>query len=976
VYRIDRFDANSVAVFRRNVGETKFEAWSPTGSGDNLVLSSNQLAANFYNVEWSANPAKATLGGKTLIPGKGPGDVVTFQQLWDTRWSWKNGDVLAETTSPVNGSYRRLVSDGKGGVKYQVRNFTSDPWNDLYDFASAADGQKLDVFQMTLTGDVLSKRTVAVSTMDQFSEGDAVTVIDIWAANVHAPNDTVLAYFYDPDYASLWRARMVNGHIELEFRPTGANHWKFAQSVYAPDDLKNVSTFPWHAAKHDGGIPDEVKVAVPGQTTVPTTTVPPPSPTPTGTSTIIQNMNEGDSIFYSDVWESLMETSWKDNQTKSVNVAFGKDYVLDRNYRLRFVPYNGLQLERETKTGGQWIVESVFPDMDSYFNSEVVGTLHWYLPMNDGSIPDALAAVAKPKMSPWPGKQVGDGILNSDIDMLSASDWNDYDVIATAMSHTGGVEYRIYKIGDTFVWESRGVGDPKWNVTAVFTKDPQKTLPGFTKWITSGDKVDPTSDSVKVALAQAKALKAAQAAPPPTPTKLKPGQTHIPGKSVGDQADSNEILANYSKYVDGSIIGYRTEKGYSYYSKSTTYRLIVQDGKLIQQKTNAKGVWGSTEIISPKGYGIYGKWDLVDEKATPQHVKNIQNFIDKKLGKGKYAPKQLLTPKQGPGLPVGGIQAPGTNFGSLQHVDISAWNDSEKDEIYLFFKGKGLYTSSNEEAIWAGVQEVKSHFINKYKGKYLNLTEVEILRILDERSALKHGKTDAHLFETKIVKWVNTPGGRSFVSKRIDAPIAATHVKVPMSAIDTSGIDPDKQTYRVFSVDEARVARDESWAKYGEPNKTQKAAQRSYTGSSSGSWNAAIRNGSTSYENQINSAQNGMRPSTRPMLLHRGTSFLELNDPNINSYQTLLPYVGRTYINRGFNSTSVGGHAAFSGNLLIEFECPIGTPMSFVRDFSQHSSENEMTLATHLVYKILSVTQDPNGYRTIMRVRVLGPATP
>src|SRR5262245_43387989 len=259
VYRIDRFDANSVAVFRRNVGETKFEAWSPTGSGDNLVLSSNQLAANFYNVEWSANPAKATLGGKTLIPGKGPGDVVTFQQLWDTRWSWKNGDVLAETTSPVNGSYRRLVSDGKGGVKYQVRNFTSDPWNDLYDFASAADGQKLDVFQMTLTGDVLSKRTVAVSTMDQFSEGDAVTVIDIWAANVHAPNDTVLAYFYDPDYASLWRARMVNGHIELEFRPTGANHWKFAQSVYAPDDLKNVSTFPWHAAKHDGGIPDEVK---------------------------------------------------------------------------------------------------------------------------------------------------------------------------------------------------------------------------------------------------------------------------------------------------------------------------------------------------------------------------------------------------------------------------------------------------------------------------------------------------------------------------------------------------------------------------------------------------------------------------------------------------------------------------------------------------------------------------------------------
>ena len=128
-----------------------------------------------------------------------------------------------------------------------------------------------------------------------------------------------------------------------------------------------------------------------------------------------------------------------------------------------------------------------------------------------------------------------------------------------------------------------------------------------------------------------------------------------------------------------------------------------------------------------------------------------------------------------------------------------------------------------------------------------------------------------------------------------------------------------------------------------------------------------------SYKQKILKMQAAMRPSTRPMRLHRKVGFAEFNDPGIVSYDTLLPYVGRTYINRGFNSTSVGG-ASWSGEVHLIIDAPIGTPMNHVQDYSLHPGENETTLAAHLIYEILSVKK--KGSTTEVHVRVIGVATP
>jgi len=312
----------------------------------------------------------------------------------------------------------------------------------------------------------------------------------------------------------------------------------------------------------------------------------------------------------------------------------------------------------------------------------------------------------------------------------------------------------------------------------------------------------------------------------------------------------------------------------------------------------------------------------------------------------------------------------------MQQVDITPWNDAEREEIFQFFKAKGVSVKYGDpQTTWNALQATKSHFQVKYGGKYLNLNEIEILRIADERSALKAGVADTHPFEAKIVNWMNTPAGKAWINKKIDAPIAATDLPSPMSAID----DPanpliSQQTFSDITLAEARADRTASHRKYGTWGPGEKEATKTYTGGSYTSWNDAIRRGVLgSYKQKILKMQAAMRPSTRPMRLHRKVGFAEFNDPGIVSYDTLLPYVGRTYINRGFNSTSVGG-ASWSGEVHLIIDAPIGTPMNHVQDYSLHPGENETTLAAHLIYEILSVKK--KGYTTEVHVRVIGVATP
>ena len=55
--------------------------------------------------------------------------------------------------------------------------------------------------------------------------------------------------------------------------------------------------------------------------------------------------------------------------------------------------------------------------------------------------------------------------------------------------------------------------------------------------------------------------------------------------------------------------------------------------------------------------------------------------------------------------------------------------------------------------------------------------------------------------------------------------------------------------------------------------------------------------------------------------------------------------------------------------MVLEIECPTGTPMAFVKEVSHYSSENEILLAAGTKYRVIDVIQ--NGGQKIVKVRVI-----
>jgi hypothetical protein len=594
---------------------------------------------------------------------------------------------------------------------------------------------------------------------------------------------------------------------------------------------------------------------------------------------------------------------------------------------------------------------------------------------------DVLLNQTKSKL---PGKNVGDKLTTDEIWDLGwgsvpmgdvvAYGWEDltgtmYRVRIQSAADGGDMEMQWLQANGTWgnasiVYDKQdlSVGNIVWHV-AHPTK--QNDIPEPLKVFVQPPIVQPTKVGPKKAK---KVAKKAVTPPPVSKIPLTGTTTHIPGKVVGDKIDAMEILAHAPKYMDGEIVAAYTTKGWN----KTSYRLVWTDDGLVKQKQLASGAWKSEDVMD-YDWKLYGQWEAANGLATKPQVTAMKKFIAKKGSPPtpKVAKKAYTSPSSytSPTTPT----YPTLTQGQLAHVDLSPWDAKEQAEIADYMAG--LNPNTAEETIWGKLQQAKSHFASKYKSKYLGLNELEILRILDAANAAKAGKVDLHLIEAKIVNWLQTPTGKYFTSRRIDAPIQAPDVPVPTSAYANYG-DPDTQTYSVISTSDAIKYRTESHARYGGWNPGEKEALKTYTSGQYTAWNDAIRKGDLkSYKSKIYAAQRGMRPSTRPMLLHRGTSFLEFNDPSITSYQDLLAYVGRTYVNRGFNSTSVGGSPAFGGQLLIEYEAPAGTPMAYVQDFSHHPTEREMLLPTHMTYQIISVTQK-NSNTTVMRVRVLGPATP
>lgn len=544
-------------------------------------------------------------------------------------------------------------------------------------------------------------------------------------------------------------------------------------------------------------------------------------------------------------------------------------------------------------------------------------------------------------------------------------------VIAKATS-TAGHDWRIiYDTDDQLHAQFYDTLNKKWiDSGEIASIDEVPTM--STGWKASADSVTASKPvPLKTTPTVKKAAKKA-ATPAPTLPQNPPG-VYIPGKKVGDVEYNTNIWANYVHYPDGQIIATKPA-GWA----GGAQRLVMIDGKLVFQSQTKAGVWTKTKVMTQK-YDFYGGWTLSDQMLDAATQKKLSKVVAKQSVPKPYTYTPAAAKKATTSYGGGGGYVPSASF-KPRVVDVSAWNNAEQLEMFTFFRSQNAYTASSPENIWAAIQKTKQTFQAKYGGKYAKLNEYELLHIVDEQRALKKSVTNEHWYESSISGWLKSPGGKAYINKKIDAPIAAHDVPEPM--IDLTGTrsgvtapDPDKQTYEVVTKSQSFANREKSHQVYGGWKTGEKEALRGYTSGSYTQWNAAIRSGDiSSYRDKIVKAQNGMRPSVRPMMLHRGASFQEFNDPSIQSYEDLLPYVGSTYVNRGFNSSSFGGRAGFSGQVLFEIEAPVGTPMSHAADYSHFPGENEVTLAAHLIYKIMSVTK--KGGTTVVRVRVIGAAQP
>lgn len=382
-----------------------------------------------------------------------------------------------------------------------------------------------------------------------------------------------------------------------------------------------------------------------------------------------------------------------------------------------------------------------------------------------------------------------------------------------------------------------------------------------------------------------------------------------------------------------------------------------------------------------------GGWDVVDSAGSNGLMKTaaeLSKFFKGKtwrstegIGKPAPAPKKstLPTAKKGPAI----------SFGA---DDISKFAESSKSTVYTAFKKhSNTFLTSPEKNIFEALQVTATDY---------GMSVMQVLKIIDEQGAKKVKQANTNLFEKKITAWLGTKQGAAYASGATLSKKLAN--QTPSFA---SGVDPTKDLptfeassvykYNVVPVKNALGLQEEAEkafvAKGGTAiTQAQLKTARTYTGGSYIPINEYLygkkSSVSTSHANTIKVTQAIMRPSTKPMLLHRGVYYDGI--ANAKNHSDLEKAVGQTWFSGGFFSASVGGNAAFGSKpVLLEIEAPPGTPMLWleshrdasgnVKNLSMYPGEHEMLLAAGLTYKIVSVTQKKGAWQTqsVVRLRVV-----
>jgi 8-oxo-dGTP pyrophosphatase MutT (NUDIX family) len=361
---------------------------------------------------------------------------------------------------------------------------------------------------------------------------------------------------------------------------------------------------------------------------------------------------------------------------------------------------------------------------------------------------------------------------------------------------------------------------------------------------------------------------------------------------------------------------------------------------------------------------------VTDWLKTPNGKKAA---IAAKSGSTSYAPSTSYTP------PVKGIKKlAGKKFTStgvltssqLAKKDISNFTVDQKDKIYTSFKsGAGEGTSVKHKEV-----EIFTHANDIANKEGLSLGE--LLAIVDDRTQAKYGKVSTTYTE-KINDWVAKINGKKTAEEILNGTYVLPAPKISKSAspsLSTYGsslaanLPYDQKVPQLHGSQKWDVNKPHtdfpivsgSYAKTWQNAQTpwtagQRASLKWYTGgsySSVNSWLRGQQSASSPVATHAKNMQNGMRPSEKDILLHRGNGWFT----GWSSVAEAKSHVGKTMHQKGFFSTSVGGTEAFSNkNITFVIEAPKGTPMAYVDHISSNKGENEMLLAAGLRYKVISV---------------------
>ena len=325
--------------------------------------------------------------------------------------------------------------------------------------------------------------------------------------------------------------------------------------------------------------------------------------------------------------------------------------------------------------------------------------------------------------------------------------------------------------------------------------------------------------------------------------------------------------------------------------------------------------------------------------------------------------------------------------------DISGISDAKKDEVYAKFKGEPFtYLKSPEHSIFDGLESV---------AKSEGLTIGQVLNIVDEAGAKKFGVENTGPFKKKIAAWLKTPEAAAHIHndpstvKGLPTPPAFLPKYDPYlnpGQIPTFE-ESNKYEYKPVTSAQANALWNDITAKTEPISSSQTSALKVWISGVYDTINGFLYKPNQtplipSHKKAMEGSQQGMRPSTKPVLLVRGTGFSGLG--NAKNHNQLEKLVGTTWRNNAFAATSIkateshaygagdpnnpGAPAFSSFPLWIEFECPPGTPMAWLQPFSGLPHEREMLLPSNLHYQILSVEKKMipgHGMKSIARVRIV-----